>query len=163
MSEKVKIEMESDEFLKKFKKAATEIEDNVSYVSGYISQSLEKLEDILPRIESLEELNHIPDEILGTVEKIHSDVEQIGLMMSWNEERIIKLLNHFDIEDPKITYFRDYVFKDRLDLYIDSHHKNKSRKNINYEDFLKNMETFEYGATKEQLRVWLDEYLKENG
>ena len=162
MSEKVKIEMESNEFLKKFEKTAAEIEDNVADVSRDIKQALVKLEEILPQVEYLEELNYIPNEVLGIVKEIHLEVRDIYKTVDWNEKRIIKLLNHFDIEDPKITYFKDYVFKDRLDLYIDSN-KNKSRKNINYEDFLKNMETFEYGATKEQLRVWLDEYLKENG
>ena len=162
MSEKVKIEIENDEFLKKFEKTAAEIEDNIADLSGDIKRSLVKLEDIIPQVEYLEELNYIPNEVLGIVKEIHLEVRDIYKTVDWNEQRIIKLLNHFDIEDPKITYFKEYVFNDRLDLYIDSN-KNKSRKNINYEDFLKNMETFEYGATKEQLRVWLDEYLKENG
>jgi DNA repair ATPase RecN len=156
MSEKVKIKMESDEFLKKFKNAATEIEDNVADVSGGIKQALVKLEDILPQIENLEELNHIPDEILGTVEKIHSEVEHISTTVNFNEERIINLLNHFNIEDPKITYIKN-MFKSSLNRYIES------GEDITTEKFLNDMEKIYFGASKEQLILWRDEVLKENG
>ena len=154
MSEKGKIEIESDEFLKRFEKTAEEIEDNITDVSGDIKRSLVKLEDILPTIEYLEEINHIPDEILGTVTKMQEEIEHITSTVNLNEERLRKLLNHFNIEDPKITYIKD-VYKSSLTQSI------KSGEDITTEKFLNEIGK-NFGAPKEQLIIWRDEVLKEN-
>lgn len=149
------IEMESDEFLKRFKQAAKEIEDNISDVSGDIKLALFNLEGILPQIDALEELNYIPDEILGYVTNIDSEVEDINSTVKWNEERIIRLLNHFNIEDPKITELKNF-YKNSLKRYV------KSGEDINNKKFLESMEKTYYGVTKEQLKLWRDEFVIEN-
>jgi len=149
------IEMESDEFLKRFKEAASEIEDNIADVSGNIKEALLNLENIIPQIEAMEELNYIPDEILGNVEKIHSEVEDINSTVNWNEERMISLLTHFNIEDPKITNLK-LMFKSSLKRY------HKSGENITNKSFIEDMQKIYFRATKEQLELWRDEFLADN-
>lgn len=149
------IEIEGDEFLKRFKEAGREIKNNISDLSGDINEALEKLEEIIPQIEAMEELNYIPDEILGYVEKIHSEIGDIDSTTNWNEKRIITLLNHFDIEDPKITNLKQ-MFKQSLNRY------NEDGKDITKDNFLERMEKIYFGATKEQLKLWRDEFILEN-
>lgn len=149
------MEVESKTFLKRFKEAAAEIENNISNVSDDIGQALGHLEDILPQIESMEELSYIPDEILGYVEKVYSEAGDINSTVNWNEKRILMLLNHFNIEDPKITNLKQ-MFKSSLNDYIED------SRDITSPDFLKRMEKIYFGATKEQLKLWRDEFLKEN-
>lgn len=149
------MDLESDKFLKRFKKAAAEIEYNISNVSDDIEQALGHLEDILPQVEAIEELSYIPDEILGYVEKVYSEVGDINATVNWNEKRIVMLLNHFNIEDPKIANLKQ-MFKSSLNDYIED------GRDITSPEFLKRMEKIYFGATKEQLKLWRDEFLKEN-
>lgn len=149
------MEVESETFLKRFKKAAAEIEGNISNVSDDIGQALGHLEDILPQVEAIEELSYIPDEILGHVEKIHSEVGDIDYNVNWNEKRILILLKHFNIEDPKITSLKQN-FKQSLNRYLEYGHE------ITTEEFLKNMGQIFSNATKEQLKLWRDEFVTEN-
>lgn len=148
------IELESDKFLKRFKEAADEIENNIAHVSRDIKEALFNLENILPTVESLEELNYIPDEILGYVENIDSEVKDINSSVDWNEKRIMSLLNHFSIEDPKITNLKQ-IFKGSLTLHMEA------GTNIQDEKFLESMEKTFFGATKEQLELWRDELIEE--
>ena len=65
------------------------------------------------------------------------------------------MLNHFDIEDPKITNLKQ-MFKQSLNRY------NEDGKDITKDNFLERMEKIYFGATKEQLKLWRDEFILEN-
>ena len=71
------------------------------------------------------------------------------------EGRIKTLLNHFNIEDPKITNLKQ-MFKRSLEDHT------KINRDITSENFLKSMEEIYVGATKEQLKFWHDEFIREN-
>lgn len=148
------IEMESNEFLKRFKEAAKEIENNINNVSGDIKEALVRLDDIMPQIESMEELNHIPDEILGYVKQIQLESGDINSTANWNEKRLIVLLNHFNIEDPKMTNLKQ-MFKRSLKRHIESGH------DITTKEFFEDIKNY-YNATEKQLKRWLDEFILEN-
>ncbi len=112
------MELESDKFITKFKKATEEIESSIYGVSNDIGLAIGHLDDILPQVESMEELSYIPDEILGYVEKVDSEVENINSTVIWNQKRILKLLDHFNIEDPLLTELKKSA-KDTIKMHAE--------------------------------------------
>ncbi|MGF7117702.1 AlbA family DNA-binding domain-containing protein [Methanobacterium oryzae] len=149
------IEVESELFLKRFKEAAKELENDLYITSNQINEVKSYLEDILPEVEGLQEYSYMSDNILGTVNEIEKYVESTEITTVWNEKRILALLNHFNIEDPFVTNLKT-MFKHSV--------IRMSENGINIKDknYLKDMKKTYFGATKEQLKQWYEEVIEEN-
>ena len=92
------MELESEEFLKRFKKAAEEIETNISEVSGDIQHALSTLGSIIPQLDALEDYSYMSDEILGNVNQIEENISDVSFEVSQNKKRLLALLDHFNID-----------------------------------------------------------------
>jgi len=148
------VETESEIFLKRFKTAAKELESALYDSLDEIQEVKSYLENILPQVEELQEYGYLSDDILGKVNEIHKEVVPTNDIVGWNEERILKLLNHFNIEDPYVTnlktMFKKSVIRD-------------SKRGINIKDknYLKEKRDIYHGSTEEQLKQWHKEVIEE--
>jgi len=148
------IEKESEIFLKRFKTAAKELESALYNSLNEIQEVKSYLENILPQVEELQEYGYMSDDILGTVNEIHKEVIATNGIAVWNEKRILKLLNHFNIEDPRLTNLKT-IFK--KSVIRDS----KEGINIKDKNYLKEKRDIFHGATEEQLKKWYKEVIEE--
>jgi len=149
------IETESELFLKRFKEAAKELEQDLYDTSNQINQVQSYIEEILPEVEGLQEYSYMSDEILGMVNKIEEYVGSTEITANWNEKRILALLNHFDIEDPFVTNLKT-MFKHSVIMM------SENGRNIKDKNYLKEMKKIYFGATEKQFKQWYDEVVEEN-
>lgn len=148
------IEEENEIFLKRFKEAAKELEEDLFRTSDQISEAQSYLEEILPEVEGLQEYSYMSDEILSIVQKMEDYIQSIEITGNWNEKRILALLNHFNLEDPYVINLRD-MFKHSVIQMA------KNGINIREKDFLDDMQKIYFGATAEQLKQWYEEVVNE--
>jgi len=118
------LEAEGSQFLKRFKKAAGELENVLYDTSNDVKEVQSFLDDILPQIE---EFSLMPDEIVDNIySTIEKDIEDIISISANNEKRLLALLEHFKIEDP---YIKD--IKENIKMIIIWDLENKTRYNKN--------------------------------
>jgi ATP-dependent DNA helicase RecG len=147
------IETESEIFLKRFKNAAKELEEVLNESYGEINQARSDIEAILPIVEGIQDYNYMVDDMSGKVDNIDNITEDTNITTNWNEERIIALLNHFNIEDPWVT-----SLKERVKDFIIWDAENGM--NIQDKEYFKRIARF-HKATDEQLKQWLQEVIDE--
>lgn len=148
------IEIESQIFIDRFKKAAVEIENNLDDIASEVSDAISSLEEIMPRLDDLEEYSLMSDEILGTVNEIHNETDSANYIAYWNQERIIAVLNHFNIEDPYITNLKESV-QGLIKYDFDN------REPFEKDEYLKRLKHFFPRIKEDTLKLWYEEKVKE--
>lgn len=148
------MDLESDKFLKKFKEATKEIENNLFVVSKSIDESLNHLGDIVPQLKDLEEYASLSEQNLGVTEKIEDYVENIGADLNQNERRILALFDHFNIEDPYVVDLKENI-KEMIKL------DDEYGKDIYHENYLEELESRFSKLNNDQLKICHQKAVKE--
>ena len=148
------LENESEMFLKRFKEASKELEETINGTFNDILTIKSQLDDIVPQVDELEEYKFMSDDILGAVNEIRNEVDSVNSIAYWNQERIMAILNHLNIEDPHTAHLKNLV-NGRIEDYLEDGGTLKREDHI--QRLIKTFPTIK----EDILELWYDELIED--